>query len=48
MTDSGEVALRIILVAPPPGVLFCLQRGAGDLVRAVRSTANDLAFDFPV
>lgn len=48
MTGGGEIVLRIILVAPPTGALFCLQRGKDDLVHAVRSTGRNLAFDFPV
>jgi hypothetical protein len=46
--SEREVPLRITLAAPPPDVVFCLQRGRSDLVSAVRSTGEPLSFDFEV
>jgi hypothetical protein len=43
-----EQLLRIVVVAPPPGVTFALQRGKGDLVLPSRSTPNQLIFDLTV
>jgi hypothetical protein len=43
-----ELALRITVLDPPPGVTFCLQRGKTDLVPPAASTSNSLSFDFSV
>ncbi len=40
--------LRVILVKPPAGVQFCLQRGKSELVDAAVSTGADLAFTLEV
>ena len=42
-----EVPLRIILVRPPSGVLFCLQ-GGKELIGQTISTGADLSFDLVV
>lgn len=51
---DDELALRIVLVGPPPGVVFALQHGkAGasgkmELVAVQKSTGKDLAFPLGV
>ena len=40
--------LRLIVLRPPPGVQFCLQRGASELVNVVVSTGADISFDLAV
>ena len=47
MTER-EVAMRIVVVDPPPDVAFALQRGRAELVAATRSTGSPLAFTFSV
>ncbi len=42
------LTLRIILTAPPAGVLFSLQEGDATPVGAVRSDGGDLAFEVTV
>jgi hypothetical protein len=44
--SMGEIPLRITLVHPPRGVVFCLQRGKAEIVSPVRATGDDLSFDF--
>ena len=41
-----EIALRVTLVHPPAGVVFCLQRGRADLVSPTKATGEQLSFDF--
>jgi hypothetical protein len=41
-----EISLRIIVVAPPPGVLFAIQYGSKELKSQVKSTGADLSFEF--
>lgn len=43
-----EIALRITLVDPPPGVVFCLQRGSSQLVDTVTSTGAAISYDLGV
>ncbi len=48
---DGEIRLRIILEAPPPGVDFGLQKGKGhpyEVIEKARSTGKDLAFNCAV
>jgi hypothetical protein len=45
---ESELPLRITLIHPPSGVVFCLQRGKTEIVSPVRSTGDDLSFDFTV
>ena len=45
MPTTLDLPLRIILVAPPPGVLFCLQRGRDERVDPVRSDGGDVTFE---
>lgn len=40
-----ELPLRITLVAPPPGVQFCLQRGRAERCTPQLSGGGDLDFD---
>ena len=47
----AEIVLRIRLEAPPPGVLFAIQKGRGssyETILAQRSTGGDLVFEFTV
>lgn len=50
ITRDGEVelALRVIVVAPPPGYVFCVQGKAGEFLGALRSSTTDLVFDVTV
>ena len=43
-----ELPLRIIVVRPPAGVNFALQKGADELVSVATSDGSSLAFDFVV
>ena len=43
-----EIPLRIVLVDPPAGVLFALQRGRSELVSPTMSKGKDLSFDLTV
>src|SRR5262249_4270950 len=43
-----EIALRIVVVKPPAGVLFCVQGKIGEFLGATRSTGADLVFDVSV
>jgi hypothetical protein len=48
---QNEIRLRVILSAPPPGVLFGLQEGSGNKYRTIqlqRSGTYDLTFEFAV
>ena len=40
--------MRIVVVAPPSDVVFCIQGKPGELFDPVRSTGKDLKFDFAV
>lgn len=41
-----QIALRIVVLNPPAGVTFRLQRGRGALVEPTRESAASIAFDF--
>jgi hypothetical protein len=43
-----ELPLRIVVVDPPPGVTFALQRGKNELVPPTRSTPKQLIFELAV
>ena len=48
---TSEIPLRIVLVRPPVGVAFCLQRGQGSRAQLLGyqvSTGSDLAFELTV
>ena len=41
-----EIPLRITLVHPPSGVVFCLQRGRAELVSSTEAAGEQVSFDF--
>ena len=41
-----EIFLRITLVSPPSGVVFCLQRGRAGLASCQEASGDQLSFDF--
>jgi hypothetical protein len=43
-----SVPARIVLVDPPPGVAFALQRGQHELSGVAKSSGNDLQFEFTI
>jgi uncharacterized protein DUF5990 len=43
--SDQEIPLRIIVVEPPAGVSFALQRGKAELTSVVISTGADLSFE---
>ncbi len=45
MTSSESIPIRIVLVKPPPGVLFALRLGAAQLVSPTRSNGGDVTFN---
>lgn len=48
---QGEVTLRVVLIAPPPGVDFGVQEGKGTdytTIQKRRSQGGDLSFEFTV
>jgi hypothetical protein len=46
--SARELPLRIVVVAPLPGVVFQLQKGRADLVPPVETTDDRLAFELTV
>jgi hypothetical protein len=46
MIQEKELPLRITLVHPPSGVVFCLQRGRADLVSPMEASGEQVSFDF--
>lgn len=45
---ATSLALRLVVVAPPPDVMFCIQGKPGERFDEVRSKGADLTFDFTV
>lgn len=43
-----ELRLRLVVVGPPTGVVFALQRGKEELVSPVIATGDDLSFELVV
>lgn len=43
-----QILLRVVVIDPPPGVVFALQRGRDDLVAPVHASAASIVFEFPV
>jgi hypothetical protein len=41
-----EVPLRLVLVDPPPDVVFAIQRGRSELHQVTRSMGKSISFDF--
>ncbi len=46
--QEHRLPLRVVVVDPPPDVIFSLQRGSSEVVAATRSSGASLAFDFDV
>jgi Family of unknown function (DUF5990) len=44
--NERELAMRITVLDPPPGVTFCVQRGKTDLVPPTRVSDGHVSFDF--
>jgi hypothetical protein len=47
-TETPEIPLRIIVLKPPPGVRFAVQRGRDELVPPVEASPERLVFDLTV
>jgi hypothetical protein len=47
-TTKLTIPARIVIVAPPKGVVFALQRGKNELASSVTSAAADLALSFTI
>jgi hypothetical protein len=45
---NREIPLRIVVVEPPVGVVFALQRGQAELTSPMVATGADLSFDLTV
>ena len=45
VSDSREVRLRVRVVAPPAGILFCIQGKPNEFLRPTRSKDDDLVFE---
>ena len=43
-----EVSLRIVVVNPPAGVRFAVQRGKDELLKPRSDKVGDLIFEFPI
>ena len=43
-----QITIRVVLVDPPKGVAFALQRGRSDLVQAIAKSAAHMVFEFSV
>ena len=46
MAQKEEITLRLIVVEPPAGVTFAVQRGKSALLEPVEQTAEALVFEF--
>jgi hypothetical protein len=47
-SDERELPLRIVVLRPPPGVTFAVQRGRSGLLAPTDASAEALAFDLTV
>jgi hypothetical protein len=47
-SSVGPLALRIIVLDPPPGILWALQLNRDELVKPSSSTKGRISFDFEV
>jgi hypothetical protein len=47
-TAAETLSLRIIVVDPPPNILWALQLGADELVKPASSTKTHISFEFSV
>jgi hypothetical protein len=43
-----EIPIRVIVVDPPRGVQFCIQRRSNDLVGQIKASGEDLSFDLVI
>ena len=43
-----EIQMRIVVIDPPEGVVFALQRGKGELISSMMASGADLSFEFTV
>ncbi len=43
-----EITLRVVLIDPPAGVHFAVQRGRDELLPAFASSTDRICFEFPV
>ena len=48
MGTGREVPLRVVVVDPPPGVTFAVQRGRADLLAPRETTPTSVVFDLAV
>ena len=48
MLAKPQIILRVVLVDPPKGVAFALQRGRSDVTQAIAKSAAQMVFEFPV
>jgi hypothetical protein len=46
--STESVALRIIVLDPPPDILWALQLGRDEMVKPSSATKSRISFDFPV
>ena len=46
--SEKEIPLRIVIVDPPDGVMFCVQKGDTEVVSPVRAAGAPISFDVPV
>ena len=47
-SSAESLALRIIVVDPPPSILWALQRGQDEMVQPSSATKSRISFDFAV
>ena len=45
-TNEYRVTLRVVLLAPPRDILYCLEDNQGSFVSTTKSTGDDIRFDF--
>src|SRR5436309_2402048 len=43
-----DLVLRVVVVAPPRGVRFAMQRGRAELLAPARETESEISFDLTV
>jgi hypothetical protein len=46
--SQSELRLRIVVIDPPSGVAFAVQRGRSELLPPARQTSEEMVFDFSV
>lgn len=45
---TNEIPCRIVLVSPPKGIGFCLQKGRDELIDYIESDGSNISFQFMV